>query len=60
MLTNAPLRLKLLLILFFPLLGFLALAGFYLSDNYRTLRDMESTVSASRTGLLLTSSNIAV
>ena len=47
MLTNAPLRLKLLLILFFPLLGFLALAGVYISDNYRTLRDMENTVAAS-------------
>jgi len=49
MLTNAPLRLKLLLILLFPLLGFLALAGLYLADNYRTLRGMESTVAASRT-----------
>ncbi|AZL70313.1 HAMP domain-containing protein [Pseudomonas oryziphila] len=49
MLTNAPLRLKLLLILIFPLLGFLLLSSVYLLDNYRTLRDMESTVSASST-----------
>lgn len=53
MLTNAPLRLKLSLILLFPLLGFLVLAGLYLSDNYRTLRDMDSTVEASRTALSL-------
>jgi methyl-accepting chemotaxis protein len=49
MLTNAPLRLKLLLILIFPLLGFLLLSGVYVVDNYRTLRGMESTVTASST-----------
>ncbi|HDS1738348.1 methyl-accepting chemotaxis protein [Pseudomonas putida] len=48
MLTNAPLRLKLLSILLLPLLGFLVLAGSYLSDNFRTYRDMENTVDASR------------
>ena len=49
MLTNAPLRQKLLLILLFPLLGFLVLAGLFLNDNLRTLRDMQATVSASGT-----------
>ena len=49
MLTNAPLRRKLLLILLFPLLGFLVLAGLFLNDNLRTLRDMQATVSASGT-----------
>jgi methyl-accepting chemotaxis protein len=47
MLTNAPLRLKLLLILLFPLLGFLALTAVYIGDNYRTLRDMQDTVVTS-------------
>ena len=49
MLTNAPLRQKLLLILLFPLFGFLVLAGLFLNDNLRTLRDMQATVSASGT-----------
>lgn len=49
MLRNAPLRLKLLLILLLPLLGFLSLAGVFIVDNYRTLRDMDATVAASAT-----------
>ncbi len=49
MLKNAPLRLKLLLILVFPLLGFLSLGGLFIADNYRTLKDMEATVQASST-----------
>ncbi|MDO7895983.1 methyl-accepting chemotaxis protein [Pseudomonas citrulli] len=49
MLRNAPLRLKLLLILLLPLLGFLTLAGIFVGDNYRTLRDMDATVTASAT-----------
>ncbi|KAF0252629.1 MULTISPECIES: methyl-accepting chemotaxis protein [Pseudomonas] len=49
MLSNAPLRLKLLLILIFPLLGFLFLSSLYVTDNYRAVRNMQSTVSASST-----------
>jgi methyl-accepting chemotaxis protein len=49
MLKNAPLRLKLLLILLLPLLGFLILAGVFVVDNYKTLRDMNATVTASAT-----------
>ncbi|MGE7993382.1 methyl-accepting chemotaxis protein [Pseudomonas sp. NPDC089554] len=49
MLTNAPLRLKLLLIVLFPLFGFLVLCSLYLLDNYRTLREMEGAASASDT-----------
>ena len=49
MLRNAPLRLKLLLILLLPLLGFLSLAGVFIVDNYKTLRDMDATVTASAT-----------
>lgn len=49
MLRNAPLRLKLLLILLLPLLGFLILAGVFVVDNYKTLRDMDATVTASAT-----------
>ena len=49
MLKNAPLRLKLLLILLLPLLGFLTLAGVFVVDNYKTLRDMNATVHASAT-----------
>ncbi|MBC3384170.1 methyl-accepting chemotaxis protein [Pseudomonas sp. SWRI179] len=49
MLRNAPLRLKLLLILLLPLLGFLSLAGVFIVDNYKTLRDMDATVAASAT-----------
>jgi len=49
MLKNAPLRLKLLLILLLPMLGFLILAGVFVVDNYKTLRDMNTTVMASAT-----------
>ncbi|AHL34475.1 chemotaxis protein [Pseudomonas brassicacearum] len=49
MLKNAPLRLKLLLILVLPLLGFLTLAGVFVVDNYKTLHDMDATVTASAT-----------
>ncbi|MBY8945800.1 methyl-accepting chemotaxis protein [Pseudomonas sp. SH10-3B] len=49
MLKNAPLRLKLLLILLLPMLGFLTLAGVFVVDNYKTLRDMNTTVMASAT-----------
>ncbi|MEZ1316507.1 methyl-accepting chemotaxis protein [Pseudomonas fluorescens] len=49
MLKNAPLRLKLLLILALPLLGFLLLSGLFVTSNYATLRDMNTTVTASST-----------
>ncbi len=49
MLKNAPLRTKLLLILLLPLLGFLWLAALFVVDNYKTLRDMNHTVTASAT-----------
>ncbi|RMQ49441.1 Methyl-accepting chemotaxis protein [Pseudomonas cichorii] len=49
MLKNAPLRIKLLLILLLPLLGFLILAGVFVSNNYKTLNDMNKTVTASAT-----------
>jgi len=49
MLNNAPLRLKLLLIVLFPLLGFLILCGLNIAENYKTLRDMQATVAASST-----------
>ncbi|WP_412071448.1 methyl-accepting chemotaxis protein [Pseudomonas sp. FEN] len=38
-----------MLILLLPLLGFLTLAGVFVVDNYKTLRDMDTTVSASAT-----------
>ena len=47
MLRNAPLSVKLLLILIFPLLGFLAFASVYVSDKYQTLNEMDRTVMAS-------------
>nr|WP_136477915.1 methyl-accepting chemotaxis protein [Pseudomonas sp. DG56-2] len=53
MLKNAPLRLKLLLLLVLPVLGFLSLAGVFIVDNYRTLKDMDTTVEATRTATLL-------
>lgn len=53
MLKNAPLRLKLLLLLVLPVLGFLSLAGLFITDNYRTLNDMNTTVEATRTVTLL-------
>ncbi|SHL05701.1 methyl-accepting chemotaxis protein [Phytopseudomonas punonensis] len=47
MLRNIPLSLKLLLILAFPLLGFLWLAALQVSDSYQTLQEMEQTQEAS-------------
>nr|WP_161865165.1 methyl-accepting chemotaxis protein [Pseudomonas yangonensis] len=47
MLKNAPLSVKLLLILIFPLLGFLAFAGVYVTGKYHTLTEMDHTVTAS-------------
>ncbi|WP_406643074.1 nitrate- and nitrite sensing domain-containing protein [Pseudomonas californiensis] len=47
MLGNAPLRLKLLMILLFPLLGFLWFAALYVVDSYKTLEDMKGAVTAS-------------
>ncbi|HBZ95219.1 MAG TPA: chemotaxis protein, partial [Pseudomonas sp.] len=47
MLKNAPLSVKLLLILIFPLLGFLAFAGVYVTGKYQTLTEMDRTVTAS-------------
>ncbi len=47
MLRNAPLRLKLLMILLFPLLGFLTLASVYVYDSYKTLTQMDQAVTAS-------------
>lgn len=49
MLKNAPLSVKLLLILIFPLLGFLAFSGVYLAGKYQTLSEMNHTVAASAT-----------
>lgn len=49
MLKNAPLSVKLLLILIFPLLGFLAFAGVYVTGKYHTLTEMDRTVTASGT-----------
>lgn len=49
MLRNAPLSVKLLLILIFPLLGFLAFAGVYVTGKYNTLTEMDRTVTASGT-----------
>ena len=49
MLKNAPLSVKLLLILTFPLLGFLAFAGMYVAGKYQTLSEMNHTVIASST-----------
>ncbi|WP_061237679.1 methyl-accepting chemotaxis protein [Ectopseudomonas composti] len=49
MLKNAPLSVKLLLILIFPLLGFLAFSGMYLAGKYQTLSEMNRTLTASAT-----------
>ncbi|RMO06111.1 Methyl-accepting chemotaxis protein [Pseudomonas coronafaciens pv. zizaniae] len=46
MLRNAPLSMKLLLILIFPLLGFLAFAGLYVADKSETLGDNSRAVTA--------------
>ncbi|RMU33371.1 Histidine kinase, HAMP region: chemotaxis sensory transducer [Pseudomonas syringae pv. primulae] len=47
MLRNAPLSIKLLLILMFPLLGFLAFAGLFVADKSENLVDMRRAVTAS-------------
>ncbi|BCS44903.1 MULTISPECIES: methyl-accepting chemotaxis protein [Pseudomonas] len=46
MLRNAPLSMKLLLILIFPLLGFLAFAGLFVADKSENLGDMRRAVTA--------------
>ncbi len=46
MLRNAPLSIKLLLILMFPLLGFLAFAGIFVADKSENLGDMRRAVTA--------------
>ncbi|WP_442964101.1 methyl-accepting chemotaxis protein [Pseudomonas sp. Leaf59] len=46
MLSNAPLSTKLLLILIFPLLGFLAFAGIFIADKSDTLGSMNRAVAA--------------
>ncbi|RMV99218.1 Methyl-accepting chemotaxis protein [Pseudomonas caricapapayae] len=46
MLRNAPLSMKLLLILMFPLLGFLAFAGIFVADKSENLGDMRRAVTA--------------
>ncbi len=46
MLRNAPLSTKLLLILMFPLLGFLAFAGIFVADKSDTLGSMNRAVTA--------------
>ncbi|WP_440831122.1 methyl-accepting chemotaxis protein [Pseudomonas fragariae (ex Marin et al. 2024)] len=46
MLRNAPLSMKLLLILIFPLLGFLAFAGLFVADKSENLSDMRRAVTA--------------
>ncbi|SDT01697.1 methyl-accepting chemotaxis protein [Pseudomonas trivialis] len=46
MLSNAPLSTKLLLILIFPLLGFLAFAGIFIADKSDTLGAMNRAVAA--------------
>lgn len=46
MLSNAPLSAKLLLILMFPLLGFLAFAGIFVADKSETLGAMNRAVTA--------------
>ncbi|WP_122316715.1 methyl-accepting chemotaxis protein [Pseudomonas cichorii] len=47
MLKNAPLSMKLLLILIFPLLGLLAFSGIYIAEKNHTLDAMSRTVAAS-------------
>ncbi len=49
MLKNAPLSTKLVLILMFPLLGFLAFAGIYVADKRETLSEMNRAVTATTT-----------
>lgn len=47
MLNNISLRYKLVMILLLPLIGFVWLAGLFVSDSYQTLRSMEATAQAS-------------
>lgn len=49
MLRNAPLSSKLLLILMFPLLGFLAFAGIFVADKRETFVSMNRAVTATNT-----------
>ena len=49
MLKNAPLSVKLLLILIFPLLGFLAFSALYVAGKYEILSEMKHTLTASDT-----------
>ena len=49
MLKNAPLSVKLLLILIFPLLGFLAFSALYVAGKYEILSEMKHTLAASDT-----------
>ncbi len=46
---NAPLSTKLLLILMFPLLGFLVFAGIFVADKRETLSEMNRAVTATGT-----------
>ena len=45
-LRNAPLSAKLLLILMFPLMGFLAFAGIFVAQKLETLGAMDRAVAA--------------
>lgn len=47
MLNNISLRYKLVMILLLPLIGFIWLAGLFVTDSYQTLRSMEATEQAS-------------
>lgn len=49
MVKNAPLSVKLLLILIFPLFGFLAFSAVYVAGKYQTLSEMKHTVLAIET-----------
>ncbi|MHA6197033.1 methyl-accepting chemotaxis protein [Pseudomonas wadenswilerensis] len=53
MLTNLPLRYKLLLILILPLSGFLILSTTFIASNFKTHGDMQATVDASATAQTL-------
>ena len=55
MLRNAPLSMKLLLILIFPLLGFLAFAGLFVADKSENLGDMRRAVTATAVAQKLSS-----
>ncbi|MBD1586874.1 methyl-accepting chemotaxis protein [Pseudomonas sp. C2L12B] len=49
MLRNAPIRLKLLLMLILPLIGFLTFSSFYVANRYHILLAMNRTVAAGAT-----------